>query len=177
MARLVCIRRPSAPRRTGRAFGESMTLGDYLLSRRLPQKVIDELLPYIPEDSDDGVFCDAASIMDPDRWFYWPSQTRFVLVGQCPNGDAVAIDTQKTPGAVFYVACELADGDRPQDEVVICVAESPSDFVQRFLDDDDFPYDYWEATSRNTEPGAAPNGGPATQLENSDVTEGPPSVS
>ena len=28
-----------------------------------------------------------------------------------------------------------------------------------------------------TEPGAAPNGGPATQLANSGVTEGPPSVS
>jgi hypothetical protein len=27
------------------------------------------------------------------------------------------------------------------------------------------------------EPGAAPNGGPATQLGNSNVTEGPPSVS
>jgi hypothetical protein len=30
---------------------------------------------------------------------------------------------------------------------------------------------------RNVEPGAAPNGGPATQLGNSDVAEGPPSVS
>jgi hypothetical protein len=30
---------------------------------------------------------------------------------------------------------------------------------------------------QNVEPGAAPNGGPATQLGNSDVTEGPPSVS
>ena len=30
---------------------------------------------------------------------------------------------------------------------------------------------------KNAEPSAAPNGGPATQLGNSDVTEGPPSVS
>jgi hypothetical protein len=30
---------------------------------------------------------------------------------------------------------------------------------------------------RNAEPGAAPNGGPTTQLGNSGVTEGPPSVS
>lgn len=127
-----------------------MTLGDYLLSRGLSQKVIDELLPYIPNGSDDSVFCDAATIMEPERWFYWPRQTRFVLVGQCPNGDAVAIDTQKTPGAVFYVACELAGGDRPDDEFVICVAESPSVFVQRFMNDADFPYDYWEAARRNT---------------------------
>jgi hypothetical protein len=30
---------------------------------------------------------------------------------------------------------------------------------------------------RTAEPNAAPNGGPATQLANSGVTEGPPSVS
>lgn len=33
------------------------------------------------------------------------------------------------------------------------------------------------ARDRNCEPDAAPNGGPATQLGNSNVTEGPPSVS
>jgi hypothetical protein len=154
-----------------------MTLGDYLLSRGLPQEVIDELLPYIPEDSDDSVFCDAATIMHPDRWFYWPGQTRFVLVGQCPNGDAVAIDTQNTPGAVFYVACELAGGDRALEDVVVRVADSPSDFIHEFLEDDGFPYDYWDAKSRSAEPDAAPNGSPAAALGNSGVTERPPSVS
>jgi hypothetical protein len=34
-----------------------------------------------------------------------------------------------------------------------------------------------KAVTRIVEPGTAPNGGPATQLGNSDVTEGPPSVS
>jgi hypothetical protein len=33
------------------------------------------------------------------------------------------------------------------------------------------------AIERRAEPGASPNGGPATQLGNSSVTEGPPSVS
>ena len=165
------------PARLHFAFSESMNLSGYLLARGLPQEVIDDLLPYIPENGQDSVFCDAATVMNPDRWFYWPGQTRFVLVGQCPNGDAVAIDAEKAPGAVFYVACELAGGDRPLEEVVIRVAESPSDFVQRFLDDDDFPYDYWEAKNRNTEPGAAPNGGPATPVDKSGVTKGPPSVS
>jgi hypothetical protein len=154
-----------------------MTLDDYLLSRGLSRKVIEELLPCIPEDGGDGLFCDAASIMDPDRWFYWPGQTRFVPVGQCPNGDAVAIDTQKQPGAIFYVAHELLGGGRPLEDVVILVADSPSDFVQRFLEDDGFPYDFFEAKGQNTEPGAPPNGGPTTPLGNSRVTEGPPSVS
>ena len=154
-----------------------MTLGDYLLSRGLSQEVIEELLPHIPEREDDGVFCDMASIMNPDRCFYWPGQTRFVVVGQCPNGDGVAIDTQTKSGAVFYVAHELLGGDRPLEDVVVRVADSPSDFIQKFLDDDGFPYDYYDANSRNAEPCAAPNGGPATQLGNSGVTEGPPSVS
>ena len=35
----------------------------------------------------------------------------------------------------------------------------------------------FEVTQTNFQPGAAPNGGPATRLGNSGVTEGPPSVS
>ena len=142
-----------------------MTLCEYLRSRGLLQKVVEELLRYIPDDADDGVFCDAASIMDPDRWFYWPGQTRFVVVGQCSNGDGVAIDAQKQPGSVFYVAHELLGGDRPLDDLVIRVADSTSDFVQRFLEDDGFPHDYWEAKTQNTQP-CAPNGGPPAPSDN-----------
>jgi hypothetical protein len=141
-------------------FGESMNLGVYLLSRGLPQEAVDELLPYIPEEGQESAFCDAASIMHPERWFYWPGQARFVPVGQCPNGDAVAIDTQKEPGAVFYVAHELLAGTRPLEEIVIRVADSPSDYVQK-LRKDDFPFDYWEARTRSTEPTASPNRRPA----------------
>ena len=97
--------------------------------------------------SDD--FCDAARIMDPDRWFYWPHQTRFVLIGQCPNGDGVAIDTKVFPGVVFYVAHELLGEDRPTDNMVIRVADSPSDYVEK-RGHDDFPWDYWEAKNSST---------------------------
>jgi hypothetical protein len=129
-----------------------MTIGDFLHSRGLSREAIEELLPWIPAHGEDGVFCDAARIMDADRWFYWPGQTRFVLVGQCPNGDAVAIDTQEHPGAVYYVAHEFLGGDRAIDDVVIRVAESPSDFVERFIDNSDFPYDFFEARDQSTEP-------------------------
>lgn len=154
-----------------------MNLSDYLLSRGLAQKIIDELLPYIPHDMQDSAFRDAASIMRPDTWFYWPRQTRFVPVGQCPNGDAVAIDSQNELGAVFYVAHELMGDDRPLEEVVIRVAKSPADFVQKFLNDDSFPYDYWEAKSLGTEPGAAPNCGPLAPVAKPQAAGGPPSVS
>jgi hypothetical protein len=96
-----------------------------------------------------------------------------VVVGQCPNGDGVAVDTQKEPGAVFYVAHELLGRGRAIEDVVVRVADSPSDFIQKFLQDDGFPYDYWDAKRRNAEPGAAPNGGPATRPGNSGATERP----
>ena len=142
-----------------------MNLPRYLAYRGLAQNVIDELLPLIPAEMPEqscGAFYDGASIVDAERWFYWPGQTRFVVVGQCPNGDGVAIDTQKEPGAVFYVAHELLGSDRPLEEVVTRVAASPSDYVHK-LADEDFPYDYWEARARNTEPGAPPNRRPARQ--------------
>jgi hypothetical protein len=140
-----------------------MKLARYLASRGLREQVIEDLLPFIhrkmPEASS-GAFYDAANIMDPERWFSWPGQTRFVLVGQCANGDGVAIDSQKEPGAVFYVAHELVDSKRPLEEVVIRVAESPSHYVQGLLAED-FPYDYWDARARGTEPTASPNRRPA----------------
>ena len=153
-----------------------MNLAHYLARRGMPQQVIDDLLPYIPRPGKQHVFCDAATIMNSERWFYWPGQTRFVVVGQCPNGDAVAIDIQKEPGAVFYVNHELVNDDRPLEETVIRVADSPSDFIQKFLDEGDLPYDYFEAKSRDTEPDAAPKGGPARRLGNPGVTERPSTV-
>jgi hypothetical protein len=140
-------------------FGERMDLSHYLASHGLAQNVIDELLPFVPAvmpERSCGTFYDAASIMNPDRWFAWPGQTRFVAVGQCVNGDGIAVDTEKEPGAVFYVAHELLGNDRPLDEMVIRVAGSPSDYVQKLLEGD-FPFDYWEARARNTEPGASPS--------------------
>jgi hypothetical protein len=143
-----------------------MSLTHYLESRGLSQQTIDDLPRHIPEKmqklpTDD--FCDAASIMDPDRWFYWPGQTRFVVVGQCPNGDGVAIDTERQPGgAVFYVAHDMLGGDRPLDEMVIRVADSPSAYVQR-RGEEDFSWDYWEAKAGNTEPNASPYRRPARQ--------------
>lgn len=142
-----------------------MNLSRYLASHGLAQNVVDEFLPLVPTvmpERSCGTFYDALSIMNPDRWFHWPAQTRFVVVGQCPNGDGVAIDTEKEPGAIFYVAHELLGSDRPVDEMAIRVAGSPSDYVQRLLEDD-FPSDYWEARGRNTEPGAPPNRRPARQ--------------
>ena len=59
-----------------------------------------------------------------------------------------------------------------------------SDVIKRLRDDPERPKTLEEALrirdfiqSQNAEPGASPNGGPATPLDNSEVAEGPPSVS
>jgi hypothetical protein len=65
-------------------------------------------------------------------------------------------------GAVFYVAHDMLGGDRPLDEMVIRVADSPSAYVQR-RGEEDFPWDYWEAKAGNTEPNASPYRRPARQ--------------
>jgi hypothetical protein len=141
-----------------------MKLVQYLSSRGLPQRVIEELLRYIPSRKREHVFYDGARIKDPDKWFYWPGQTRFVPIGQCPNGDAVAVDSQREPGAVFYVAHELVGTGQPLERIVVRVAGSPSEFIKSFLEETDFPFDYWETKSRGTEPVASPNRRPARRL-------------
>ena len=118
-------------------------LNDYLLSRGLTQFVIDDLLPYISEDGQQGFFWDKADIMNP-CCFCWPGQKRFVVVGNCPNGDGIAIDTENEMGAIFYLALALSNGEQPWDEVAIKVADSPSDWISKIIVDD-FPYDYYDA--------------------------------
>ncbi|NJL59128.1 MAG: hypothetical protein HC887_05255 [Desulfobacteraceae bacterium] len=120
----------------------------WLKQRGLSQKTIEDLLPYIPETMNElpvDDFYDADSIMNSDRWFYWPDQTRFVLVGQCPNGDGVAIDTEINPGCIYYISHDLLH-DKSIEDIIVRVADSPSDYVKkRSLDD--FTWDFWEAIS------------------------------
>jgi hypothetical protein len=81
--------------------------------------------------------------MEPDVWFHFPGNTGFILVGSCPNGDAIGIDTIQKPGAVYFI-----DHERLHlgiDEIAVCVADSLQEYVQKRSDVPDFPYDYHEA--------------------------------
>ena len=127
-----------------------MKLEIWLNKRGVTKETILDLLQHIPDEMQDMAiddFCDAETIMKPDEWFYWPNQDRFVLVGQCPNGDGVAIDTKNKPGTIWYVAHELLEIES-NNEIIIEVADSPSDYVSK-RDDDDFPWDYWDAKEKN----------------------------
>jgi hypothetical protein len=80
-------------------------LKKWLLARGLSIEYVDQLIPLIPDDEPEfsfGWFYTEELILNPDRWFYWPNQTRFVLVGQCCNGDGVALDTDSYLGTTLY---------------------------------------------------------------------------
>ena len=129
---------------------DQRNLFSYLISCGVPREVIEELLPHIPKVMNDlpaDDFCDADRIVNPDRWFYWPNQTRFVMVGQCPNGDGVAIDTEENVGSIFYVCHEMINREKPMGEMVVKVADSPGDYVRK-RGSPDFPWDFWEARKR-----------------------------
>jgi hypothetical protein len=129
---------------------EQRSLISYLVSCGVPRETVEELVPHVPKRMHDlpaDDFCDASRITDSNQWFYWPNQTRFVLVGQCPNGDGVAIDTEENVGSIFYICHELIHTEKSIDEVVVQVADSPNDYVRK-RGEPDFPWDFWEAREK-----------------------------
>ncbi len=93
-------------------------------------------------DADCG-FESPQQIMNSDRWFHFPNNKRFVMVGSCPNGDGIGLDTIQKPGAVYFIDHERLHHEI--DEIAVCVADSLQEYVQQCLDVPDFPYDYHEA--------------------------------
>ena len=93
-------------------------------------------------------------IMQSDDWFYCPQNTRFIVIGKCPNGDGISIDTGCSSGAVFYICHETMHSALEQS--FIKVASSLRDYVDK-SQGPDFPTDYWEAVTNTAEQGAAAN--------------------
>jgi hypothetical protein len=118
-----------------------MSVFSHWLSRRGVAQDTIELLLRLSKKS--GVFETPERIMEPDVWFHFPGNTRFILVGSCPNGDGIGIDTIQKPGAVYFIDHERLHLDI--DEIAVCVADSLQEYVQQCSDVPDFPYDYHEA--------------------------------
>jgi hypothetical protein len=117
----------------------------WLTERKLPRETIDSLIEHVGKER---VFESAERIMNPDVWFHFPGSRRWVLIGSCPNGDAIALDTVREPGAVYFINHESVQSNISDDERTIKVADSLQDFLHACLDDPDFPFDYYEAKDR-----------------------------
>jgi len=118
----------------------------------MPPHAVDELIPLLPKRMPKmacAYFYNADHIMNPDKWFYWPTQTRFVLVGQCPNGDGIGIDTIIHPGALYFISHEHVGGDTAMEDMTVKVASSPNDYLRKSQEmGEAFPVDYWEAKGK-----------------------------
>jgi hypothetical protein len=125
------------------------TIQQFLQDRGVPADAIQELVALLPRkmaEASCSYFYTAKHIMHPDKWFYWPGQTRFVLVGQCPNGDGIGIDTKVHPGAIFFISHEHLDVDAKDEDVTVQVAASPADYARKIqMGNEDCPMDFWEA--------------------------------
>ena len=67
------------------------------------------------------------------------------MVGSCPNGDGIGLDTIEKPGAVYFIDHERIGIGLPESEITVCVAGSLQEYVRRVIDEPDFPYDYYAA--------------------------------
>jgi hypothetical protein len=118
---------------------------DWLKARGVPSESVATLSELAGTKN---LFETPARIMEPDSWFYFPGNTRFVLIGSSPNGDAIALDTKEQPGAVVFIDHDRVHDAVPDQERIIKVADSLPDYLQSCIDDPDFPSDYDEAKSR-----------------------------
>lgn len=111
----------------------------WLKEHGLPADSIEALIKYAGKAY---VFETPARIMTPDIWFHFPGNTRFVLVGSCPNGDAIAVDTKDEPGAVYFIDHERVHENISDRERTVRVAASVPEYLQCCRDDPEFPFDY-----------------------------------
>ena len=117
----------------------------WLAQRKLPLKTIASLMEHVGKK---GLFESAERIMNPDQWFHFPGNTRWVLIGSCPNGDAIALDTVREPGAVYFINHETVQSDIADDARTAKVADSLPEYLRASVDDPACPFDYYEAKDR-----------------------------
>jgi len=124
------------------ANGEAMSaFVEWLLGQGVDQDTIELLLVLAGKS---GGFETPDRIMEPDSWFHFPGNTRFIRIGNCPNGDGIGIDMTRNPGPVYFIDHERLQLDDIE-EISVRVADSLQDYVQKSSKNPDFPYDYHEA--------------------------------
>ena len=70
----------------------------------------------------------------------------FIVVGECPNGDPIAISLAYELGTVWYICHETMHSE-PLREVAVLVAKDLTEMLEGIADVN-FPFDYFEARNR-----------------------------
>ncbi|TWT79517.1 hypothetical protein CA13_09210 [Planctomycetes bacterium CA13] len=81
---------------------------------------------------------------DSDGYNMNPKSHGFVLIGYCPNGDSIAVDTDRDPGSIWYIGHETL-GSVPLRENAVRVGDDLRSVYYSIEHDPDFPCDYYTA--------------------------------
>ena len=90
---------------------------------------------------------DIQKLQEEDSLGVSPEKSGFLIVGFCPSGDPIAIDIGAEMGSVWYMDHETMAADNLRSEA-IRVADNLSHFMKRFVHEDDFPFDYYDAKEK-----------------------------
>ena len=90
---------------------------------------------------------DIQSLQEEDSLGVSPEKSGFMIVGFCPNGDPIAIDIGAEMGSVWYMDHETMATDLLR-SAAIRVTDNLSQFMNRLVHEDDFPFDYYEAKGK-----------------------------
>ncbi len=90
---------------------------------------------------------DIQNLQDENGLGVSPEKSGFLIVGSCPNGDPIALDIGADMGSVWYMDHETMAADLLR-SAAIRVADNLSQLMNRLVQVDDFPFDYYEAKEK-----------------------------
>jgi hypothetical protein len=85
---------------------------------------------------------------DSDGYDMNPKSHGFVLIGYCPNGDSIAVDTDRDPGSIWYIGHETLHSVPLRDNAVR-VGDDLRSVHRSIQRDPDFPFDYYTARQKH----------------------------
>ena len=90
---------------------------------------------------------DIIEMSDTDCFGFQAKDHGFILIGGCPNGDPIAMDVRDQVGSIWYIGHETMYCT-PLREIAAKVAEDLESFVVGLIEEEGFPYDYYDACSK-----------------------------
>lgn len=140
---------------------QTIRLRKWAKSHDIPKEILDIVLYFQPSRS---VYIDSFKNMEPapplsyigniirdnSETFFpavKPIDQQMIVIGSCPNGDFVVIDLKEDIGSVRYISHEELYDTEDLRSISVIVSDSLPEFIDLYVEGDNFPYDYHEALS------------------------------
>lgn len=131
-----------------------MDIKNWLITKGIKEKNVDEFIPFLPEEMFDEPFID---FFTPDYIMSYndeniPIELGYIEVGVTLDGTCIALDTLDPQGAIFYLptaSLEHTDANpRPYAIKVANSAKHLEDLLDEYSENgNEFPSSHWEAIS------------------------------